>query len=189
MLTKLISIRLYALTLPVAMVALLMTPTVGQTQRPDFSGKWTLDMGKSQGLPWLNLKEYSMIVAYNRQTEQLSVKTRIHEESFAFTPQAGVEYKFRPTPLLEAVYSLDGTEVTVQDPVSVTPLEVKQTATWRGDQLQLQNRFENTRDGKKYKWTTIDVWQMSADGQYLTVDQSLERANRTQHEIFVFRKL
>lgn len=160
---------------------------IAQTpQRPDFSGKWVIDVSRSRDLPWLNLKEYSMQVTYDRNAEQLAIRTRLREASFAYSGQA--EPKYRATPLLNAKYTIDGAEVTVQDPVATIPVEVKQTATWIGDQLELRNRFEMVRDGRKHVWTTIDVWQLSADGKDLVVQQTIEARGTKQKATLVFSK-
>lgn len=160
--------------------------SVHAQEHPDFSGRWVLDKDKSKDLPWLNLKEYSMVVSYNRGGEQLSVKTRIWDQPVPYKPHPGDQFKFLPVPLVEAIYTIDGPEVTVHNPAA--PVEVKQNATWRGEKLELRNQDEWTGAGKRNRWTTIDVWQLAPDGKTLTVQQSIESVRGTQTETLVFVK-
>ena len=149
-------------TVGAAVVAALALTTglVVASSKADFSGAWTLDKAKSEGLP-PDVKSQTMTVKHTGDSVEVETKT-VREGGEEVSP---------------AVYTLDGKEAPhVQKGPNGMEGKGKRISTWAAD----GNGFDvketavfDTPDG------TIEVkatrkWALAADGKTLTIDMTLE---------------
>ena len=130
--------------------------------KPNFSGTWTLDKGRSYGLPG----NMSQILTITQTDEKIELETKII--------QPGNERTVKDT------YNLDGKEYefTPQAPPNQTPPKGKRTVTFLPGDKGIMVTEVTTAETPKGPTTTqvVRKWTISSAGE-LIVDMYIDNAN------------
>jgi hypothetical protein len=152
-------------TLILSCLALILTLGVALA-KANFSGTWTLDTAKSEGLP-PSIKAQTMTIT---QTED-----KINIETTMTTDDGEVSDK--------ATYTLDGKDAPYS-PKLPNGLEGKgkRMAKWTADGTGIEVKEEATYDTPQGV-ITVQVdrkWSLSVDGKTLTIDMTINSPQGTQ---------
>lgn len=172
------------------LLCLLATAGAAQT---NFSGTWSLDKGKSQGLPPMleNAESYTLVVA--QDDKQLTVESKI-----AGGGQGGPGAQGGPGGgrgrggfgmLPNATYKLDGTEtkVEIQGPRPGTAT-LKATPSDGGRKLELTVTRNLNFQGNDVTLTTKERWELGDGGKTLKIHRTSESPRGTTESTLVFTK-
>lgn len=173
-----------------AVVAAMAMSALAQAKPTDFSGTWTLDIGKSQLGERMRVEAMTMTVA--QTDKELKVTTEIKRP--APPPDAS---QGGPGPGRmgrgfgggdgTVVYSLDGKETIVEIDGPNGKMPVKYKAMIEGGKATLSSSrtFSGGPMGEVTS-TTKDVWSMSTDGKTLTSvrEQTSPRGTNTSTMVF-----
>ncbi len=120
----------------------------------DFSGTWTLDKSKSEGLQGM-MANADVTLTITQDAKQITVETKF----------AGGD---RDIPAQKATYNMDGTETTADVTGFVTGKGTYK-AKWSADgkSLDLTSTIKGTRDGNEFTRTTTDHWELAEGGKVL----------------------
>ena len=152
----------------------LTTGLVVASAKADFSGTWTLDMAKSEGLP-PDVKSQTVIVKQTGDRVEAETKT---------TREGGEEV----TP---AVYTLDGKEADfVQKGPNGMEGKGKRTSNWTadGNGFDVKETAVFDTPGGAVEMKATRKWALAADGKTLTIDMNLESPMGTRVIKRVFTK-
>lgn len=139
-----------------SLATLLVTFTVVVADsKADFSGKWTMDAAKSEGLP----PGIDQIMTVSHKGDQITIEAKITHPD-------------QPAVTINAVYTLDGKEAAFTQPTPNGDAKGKRIAKWTADGRGIDMMEEITVDTPQ---GTITVkihrtWALSADGKTLTVE-------------------
>ncbi len=145
-----------------------------QTAKADFTGVWTLDTAKSEGLP-PNYKAQKLTVKHTGDRVEVEAKTTVDAAERTDNE----------------VYTMDGKEAdyTPKGPGGVEG-KGKRTSSWSAD-----GRGMDVREAATFETPmgTADVkitrkWSLSSDGKALTIDLNIESPMGTQTVKRVFTK-
>ena len=141
--------------------------------KPNFSGTWTLDKGRSYGLPG----NMSQILTITQTDEKIELETKII--------QPGNERTVKDT------YNLDGKEYefTPQAPPNQTPPKGKRTVTFLPGDKGIMITEVTTAETPKGPTTTqvVRKWTISSAGE-LIVDMYIDNANGSFETKRIFSK-
>jgi hypothetical protein len=141
--------------------------------KPNFSGTWTLDKGRSYGLPG----NMSQILTITQTDEKIELETKII--------QPGNERTVKDT------YNLDGKEYefTPQAPPNQTPPKGKRTVTFLPGDKGIMVTEVTTAETPKGPVTTqvVRKWTISSAGE-LIVDMYIDNANGSFETKRIFAK-
>lgn len=130
-----------------AAAALTLAIPAGAWAKPNFSGSWKLNSGKSDFGQMTGPEKMDRKVTH----EDPSLKYSIVQSS----PQGGEV-------TTDMAYTTDGKSSTNQTPMG----EVTGAATWEGDALNIVNK----RQFQGLEITQTEKWTLSEDGKTLTID-------------------
>jgi hypothetical protein len=130
-----------------AVAALSIAIPAGAWAKPNFSGSWTLNPGKSDFGQMTGPAKMERKVAHEDPSLKYS--------SVQSSPQGG-------DVTTEMAYTTDGKSSTNKTPLG----EVTGTATWEGDVLNIVNK----RQFQGLDITQAERWTLSEDGKTLTID-------------------
>ena len=155
-----------------ASVALLSTSLVVVSAKANFSGAWTLDKGRSEGVP--PDMEQTMTVA---QTDDvLNVETKVVTDQGDQT--------------LNSTYTLNGKETEYAPKRMGTEGKGKRVARWTQDgngfEVTEEETFDTPNGAATLQFTR--KWAMSADGKTLTIELDVKGPNGPQHSRRTFIK-
>lgn len=141
-------------------VLALSVGAVAVAQKPDFSGVWTLDKSRSEGIP----PSLEQTVKIAQSGDRGEVETKSVSEQGEQT--------------INSSYTLDGkeAEVTLPGPMPGITAKGKQTAKWSADGSGFESEDVGTFD-TPYGPATIKtkrVWRLSADSKTLTIELTRE---------------
>lgn len=149
----------------------------GAAAKADFSGEWTLDAGKSEGLP----PGVGSTMIVKQTGDRLEVETKL---------QMGAS----ETRTIKDVFVLDGKETDFVPPLIAGDANVKQakrTSKWMTD----ENGFDSTEEavlilpeGEEDKIKVTRRWTLSADGKTLIAETTMQSQNVTSKTKRVFVK-
>ncbi|HKS27528.1 MAG TPA: hypothetical protein VJS44_06895 [Pyrinomonadaceae bacterium] len=147
---------------------------IGASAKADFSGTWTLDKSKSEGLP-AALKDQVLVV--KQEGDKLTIDNQL-------TTEAGDQHS-------TDIYSLDGkpADFTQKGPGGAEG-KGKRTAKWTADGNGADIKEEVTYETPQGA-IAVDIerkWMLSADGKTLTIDMSISSAMGSQQMKRVFVK-
>jgi hypothetical protein len=151
----------------IAACLVLALSVIGAAAKANFSGTWTLDKSKSEGLP-PNLKDQVMTLAQTGDKINIEAKLTLDEGEQNVSD----------------VYTLDGKPVdfTPKGPGGVEG-KGKRTAKWSADGNGIEVTEAITYDTPQGS-VAVDItrtWTLSADGKTLTVDMNISSAMGSQH--------
>ena len=135
------------------MVVMLAAPIRGTTavavKKPNFSGKWKLDMAASSyTIPQRNLPYDSMVLEIDHHEPELIVTRKIYQKG-----AESIQY---------LLYYCDGRGE--ENPALAGPTKRKSRTSWNGDLL-----VSNSKGSVGANVTeSCQVWELSSDGQILT---------------------
>ena len=137
---------------------------------PDFSGAWSLDKTKSEGLP----PGMNQTMTVTQTGDKLSLETKV-------TMEQGEQN-------IADAYMLDGKETEFSPKAGALTGKGKRTATRTADGFKVQESgVFDTPNGE----VTVKIsrkWTLSADGKSLTIEITSENPNGTQKSKRVFDK-
>jgi len=121
--------------------------------KPNFSGDWKLNVGKS---------DFGPAPAPDKSTR----KIEHNDPSIKWTQvQSGAQGETKS----EISYTTDGKETINKSPRG----DSKGSAKWEGDTLIIDSKRELQLQGQAIEITQHEVWTLSADGKTLTVNNKL----------------
>ena len=158
----------------VAAALALTAGLVVASAKADFSGAWTLDMAKSEGLP-PDVKSQTMTVKQTGDSVEVVTKT---------AREGGEEVN-------PAVYTLDGKEAAyLQKGPNGMEGKGKRTSTWAvdGNGFDVKETAVFDTPGGAIEVKATRKWALAADGKSLTIDMHLETPMGAQTIKRVFTK-
>ena len=135
--------------------------------KADLSGVWTLDTGKSEGMPSGLIQ--IMTVTQKGDRLQIETKSKVGESS----ERVGNDS-----------YVLDGKENDFTVPLppgAAAPKKAKRTSKWTDDGNGFDVTEEsvlNAPDGSEVTARATRRWRLSADGKTLTIEMETEHSRR-----------
>jgi hypothetical protein len=152
--------------LAAALVLLLAAPAVSQSAKPDFSGTWTLDVAKSDFGPAPAPKSIVHLVEHKEPSLKIS-STQVTEQ--------GETTNVRNI-------STDGKENTNTMRAMGVEQDVKSTTKWDGTKLVTAAKV----DFQGMTTDILDSWELSSDGQSLTLAREFKtsQGNFSQKQVF-----
>ncbi len=159
--------RIALLLLAAASPLLAQTPAPAVSAKPDFSGKWTLDVAQSTS-DAMAPSSASITVTQTDKTMKLDQST---------VTQMGTQN-------VTLTYNLDGTPAKNNVTVNGMSLELTNTAVWDGDVLVVTTSVPV--QGQTY--TTVDRWTRDASGKTVTVMSEVSFGGQTVTRKQVFKK-
>jgi len=157
----------------VSVVVSVMAVITGAATKPNFSGSWTMDRGRSFGLP-ANMNQTLVV---SQKDDQIDLETKLI--------QPGNERTVKDT------YILDGKEheFTPQVPPNQPPAKGKRTAVWLPGDRGLQITEVITSETEKGPVTsqTVRKWTMSGQGE-LVIDMYVDNPNISYEAKRIFIK-
>lgn len=163
---------------------LFATTAMAQNTAPDFSGNWTLDIGKSK----MQMPVESMTMTVAQTATELTVTTATKRPA----PPEGAGGRGGRGGMMGGgdgtfAYSLDGKEKTIQADGPMGPMPVALKAKAEDSKLKLsQTRTFNSPMGE-VSMTTKETWSIDASG-VLTVSRESTTPRGTNSSTMVFTK-
>ena len=157
------------------MIAALMTLSLiaYAAAKPNFSGSWTMDRGRSFGLPG----DMNQTLTVNQKDDQIEVETKLIQPNNERT--------------VKDTYTLDGKEYDFTPPVppNQPPAKGKRTAVWLPGDKGIQVTDVTTVETPKGPVTTQTVrkWTMSGQGE-LVIDMYVDNPNISYEAKRIFIK-
>lgn len=154
--------------LPAILVSVLMLTTISVTAqaRPDFSGSWRISQARSSAGAMGNNATISF-------PSELVIKQQAAE--------LHVELRYPRSEMLTTVYKLDGSEITITLPSSVTE---KARAAWDGDKLVITARRVVSSAFGDFVTDIKETWNRT--GNVLTIQKTQSSDGVTDSETAVF---
>jgi len=174
-----------ALVLTFLVLPSLTFPVAAQTH-PDFSGTWIFNKPRSSGLPYLmsNLKEFTKTVSVNQELNQFTVTSFLSLGHFE--PKRG-ERGYLPFRFRDMTFNLDGSERKIEA-TGLLP-EALVSAQWKGQALELVQRLSHqTSSGVVIHILMVEQWELSDDGKFATIHQTIDSGLGRQDMILVFER-
>ena len=152
---------------------------------PNFSGTWTLDKAKSQGLDQRMQNAESVTCVITQDDKNISMEWKIAAgQPAAGAPAGGGGGRGPAGP---QTYTLDGKEVTTEGGGQMGGTNTRK-ATLDGKTLELTSIRAGSFNGNDFKATTTDKLSLSADGKTLTIVRHSESPRGTTDSTMVFNK-
>jgi len=154
---------------------------------PNFSGTWTLDKSKSQGLDprMANAESVSCVITQDDKTISIEWKITGGQPSAGGGPGGGGGGGGRG-PAGPQTYTLDGKEATAEAMGGTNT--TKATLSSDGKTLELSSVRAGNFNGNDFKFTSVDKLSLSEDGKTLTIVRHRESQRGAQDSTLVFTK-
>jgi hypothetical protein len=171
------------------MIAALGLAVVAASAGPavNFSGTWSLDKAKSQGLDPRMASAESVTCVIAQDDKSLSIEWKIAggQPPAGGGPGGGGGGMGRG-PAGPQTYTLDGKEATAEAMGGTNTTK----ATWSSDgkTLELSSIRVGNFNGNDFKFTSTDKLSLSDDGKTLTVNRHRESQRGAQDSTLVFTK-
>ena len=156
----------------VALVALSLV-VASAAAKADFSGKWTLDKTKSEGLP----PNIDQTMTVTQTGDKIELETKV-------TGPQGER-------VVKDSYTVDGKEVDFSPQGPQGPMgKGKRTAKWAADGMTLEVSETATLDGPNGpdEVSATRKWTLAADGKTMTIELTFNGEQGTQKTKRVFVK-
>ena len=141
--------------------------------KPNFSGTWTMDRGRSYGLPG----DMNQTLTINQKDDQIELETKLIQPNNERT--------------VKDTYVLDGKEYDFTPPVppNQPPAKGKRTAVWLPGDKGIQVTDVTTVESPKGPVTTQTVrkWTISGQGE-LVIDMYVDNPNISYEAKRIFKK-
>lgn len=157
-----------------SLATLLVAFTVGLADsKADFSGKWTMDAAKSEGLP----PGLDQTMTVSQKGDQITLETKVMPPD-------------QPAFTVNATYSLDGKEAPFTQQTPNGEAKGKRTAKWtadgRGIDVSEEINIETPQGAITVKITR--KWVLSTDSKTLTIDLTQSGPQGDNHTKRIFNK-
>lgn len=140
-----------------------------------FSGTWTLNRAKSEGLTG-GLANAEIVMIVTQDEKKLTADQRI-------------KIRGREQPSQPLTYNLDGSESTAE---VVRPLAgtayMQAKVLEKGQTLQLRSTINGDNLGKEYSIITKEFWELAENGKALKITRIRETPEKTQQFKLYFEK-
>lgn len=164
----------------IALTAALLAATAltAAPATPNYSGKWTLDASKSQGLPpfYSRVTSHTLNVAQNDKTLDVAVEVSVGGQA----PDK-----------LDFHYTLDGQETKTESSIRTVSGPMKTPAYLKArvdDAGKLAITIDRVIPGNQSHMKTNELWTLSPDGKTLTVHRLDENPAGSRESDMVFVK-
>ncbi|MFN6962504.1 MAG: hypothetical protein ACK4S4_01930 [Pyrinomonadaceae bacterium] len=179
--------KLFFLT---AVFCLLSISAFAQGKARDFSGTWTLDVGKSK------LDERARIESMTLTVAQTAGEIRIETATKRLPPPADAPQGGMGRGMGRGgsggdgttTYTLDGKETTIQQEGPMGSMPVKLTAKAEGDKLHLSRTSTFIGPMGEMTISNKETWSISDDGKTLTIEREMSSPRGTSASTMVFTK-
>ena len=164
--------------------AMIFALAVSAAAPANFSGTWTLDKSKSQGLDQRMQNAESIQWVITQNDKQISIESKVTGgQNAGGGGGGGMRGGGMGGP---RTYSLDGKETTTEANGGTSSTK----ATWSSDgqTLELSSTRAGSFNGNEFKATTNDKLQLSSDGKVLTVKRTGEGPRGPVDATMVFNK-
>jgi len=155
-----------AVTMTLSVLALAVT-------KPNFSGTWTMDRGRSYGLPG----NMNQTLTITHKDDQIELETKLIQPD--------------NERVVKDTYILDGKEheYTPQVPPNQPPAKGKRTAIWLPEDKGIQVTEVTTAETPKGAVTTqvVRKWTISGQGE-LVIDMYVDNPNMSYEAKRIFKK-
>ena len=170
------------------MIAALGLAVVAASAGPaaNFSGTWSLDKAKSQGLDPRMANAESVTCVITQDDKSLSIEWKVVGSQPAGGGPGGGGGGMGRGPAGPQTYTLDGKEATAEAMGGTNTTK----ATWSSDgkTLELSSVRAGNVNGNDFKLTSTDKLSLSDDGKTLTVNRHRESQRGAQDSTLVFNK-
>lgn len=141
----------------------------------NFSGTWSLDKAKSEGL--------------QGRMANLDQTWVVTQDTKTFTVEASFSGGDQPIPSRKSTYNLDGSE-TSMDVAGRMPGKATLKAKWQDDGkiLELNSVLKASMQGSDVTITTTEHWELADGGKTLKVHRVSESPRGTQDSKLIFVK-
>src|SRR5882762_6238419 len=165
-----------------ALGAMIFAIAVSAAAPANFSGTWTLDKSKSQGLDQRMQNAESIQWVITQNDKQISIESKVTGGQNA-GGGGGMRGGGMGGP---RSYNLDGKEITTEANGGTSTTK----AAWSSDgqTLELSSIRAGSFNGNEFKATTNDKLQLSGDGKVLTVKRTGESPRGPVDATLVFNK-
>jgi hypothetical protein len=156
---------------------------------PNFSGTWSLDKAKSQGLDsrLQNADSVTCVITQDDKTISMDWKVTGGQPPAGGAGGgggAGTGGGGGRGPAGPQTYTLDGKEATAEAMGGTNTTK----ATWTGKTLELSSVRAGNFNGNDFKFTSIDKLTLSDDGKTLTINRHRESQRGTTDSTLVLNK-
>ncbi|HEX8638087.1 MAG TPA: hypothetical protein VF692_08500 [Pyrinomonadaceae bacterium] len=140
--------------------------------KTDFSGTWTLDKAKSEGLP----PSMEQTVTVTQKDDKITVETKSVTDKGEQTSSDS--------------YTVDGkeTEYTPKVPNNVTNAKAKRSVKWTTDGFEVLETITGDTPTGAVTVVTMRKWSLSADGKTLKIDLTQKLPDGTREIKRTFTK-
>jgi len=172
------------------MIAALGLAVVAASAGPavNFSGTWSLDKAKSQGLDQRMANAESVTCVITQDDKSLSIEWKVTggQPPAGGGPGGGGGGGMGRGPAGPQTYTLDGKEATAEAMGGTNTTK----ATWSSDgkTLELSSVRAGNFNGNDFKLTSVDKLSLSEDGKTLTITRHRETPRGAQDSTLVFNK-
>jgi hypothetical protein len=154
--------------LTISMAAMLLLSLAATAQdKPDFSGKWQLDVAKS---------DFGEFPVPDSQTNVIEQKDR----NIKLTQTIRGEAVPGGEASMEREFITDNKEHSVK----IGPADARSTATWNGDALVIDTKIETPAGTMQIG----DSWKLTDGGKQIVVTRDFKTPQGEQHQRLVFNK-
>ena len=164
--------------------AMIFALAVSAAAPANFSGTWTLDKSKSQGLDQRMQNAESIQWVITQNDKQISIETKVTGgQNAGGGGGGGMRGGGMGGP---RTYTLDGKETTTEANGGTSTTK----AMWSSDgqTLELSSTRAGNFNGNEFKATTNDKLQLSSDGKVLTVKRTGQSPRGPVDATLVFNK-
>jgi hypothetical protein len=154
---------------------------------PNFSGTWSLDKAKSQGLDQRLQNADSATCVITQDDKTISMEWKVtggQPPAGGAGGGAGAGGGGGRGPAGPQTYNLDGKEATTEAMGGTNTTK----ATWSGKTLELSSVRTGNFNGNDFKFTSVDKLTLSDDGKTLTINRHRESQRGTTDSTLVLNK-
>lgn len=154
---------------------------------PNFSGTWSLDKAKSQGLDQRLQNADSATCVITQDDKTISMEWKVtggQPPAGGAGGGAGAGGGGGRGPAGPQTYTLDGKEATTEAMGGTNTTK----ATWSGKTLELSSVRTGNFNGNDFKFTSVDKLTLSDDGKTLTINRHRESQRGTTDSTLVLNK-
>ena len=170
------------------MIAALGLAVVAASAGPatSFSGTWSMDKTKSQGLDPRMANAESVTCVITQDEKSLSIEWKVTGGQPPAGGGPGGGGGMGRGPAGPQTYTLDGKEATAEAMGGTNTTK----ATWSDDgkTLELSSVRAGNFNGNDFKFTSVDKLSLSEDGKTLTINRHRESQRGTTDSTLVFNK-
>jgi len=163
------------------LVSLFLAAAVSaQTSRPNFSGEWQLDVGKSKLSDTMQIESMMLSVGQTEKDLRIGSLTKMSKNSTRGASRSAA---------LNAVYSLEGKEMLADIGGGIMGKETRRATMTTDGKLNLTVTRIFKNETRNVPMKTNEIWELLDDGETLKITRYMETASgATNAEMYFTRK-